>query len=324
MGNDLRSARGSMARRFVAAIILLAGLDLNLHAADAAALQATIERLRKVEVPSARRILMDQVYDEAHPERCRFDLYLPKTEKPSPLVVYFHGGGWSYGTRLGIRSPLFLPVLEQLLANGVAVAAVEYRFAVDGTTVRDCVRDGFAAVAFLTANNPQDSLLPGRIAILGDSAGGHLGMMVALADPALFLSAGDPKPVRVGGLVVWYAPSDFTSVAGWSDERRVTGLIARFGATRLDDPLVPLLSPVTHLKPTSPPILCVQGDGDTSVLLRQAQILEKRAGEVGAPFRLRVVRNAGHNWREAGGTIDPGKEEIQRLTAQTLLDAVRR
>jgi acetyl esterase/lipase len=293
-------------------------------AADAAALQATMERLRKVEVPSAQRILMDQVYDSAHAERCRFDLYLPKTEKPSPLVVYFHGGGWTYGTRLGIRSPLFLPVLEQLLASGVAVAAVEYRFAVDGTTVRDGVRDCFAAMAFLTANDPQGLLLPDRIAVLGDSAGGHLGLMVALADPALFLSAGDPKPVRVRGLVVWYAASDFTSAAGWSDERRVINLIARFGATRLDDPVVTLLSPVTHLKPTSPPILCVQGDGDTSVLLRQAHILEKRAAEVGAPFRLRVVRNAGHNWREAGGTIDPGKEEIQRLTAQTLIDAVRR
>jgi len=63
--------------------------------------------------------------------------------------------------------------------------------------------------------------------------------------------------------------------------------------------------------------------GDTSVPLRQAQILEKRAAEVGAPFKLRVVRNAGHNWREAGCPIDPSKEEIQRLTAQTLVDAVR-
>lgn len=313
----------SFAHKPVAVLSLWLLSSVAAAAADAAALQATMERLRKVEVPSAQRILMDQVYDSAHPEHCRFDLYLPKTEKPSPLVVYFHGGGWTYGTRLGIRSPLFLPVLEQLLVNGVAVAAVEYRFAVDGTTVRDCTRDCFAAVAFLTAKNPQGLLRTDRIAVLGDSAGGHLGLMVALADPALFLSAGNPKPARVSGLVVWYAASDFTSAAGWSDERRLTNLIARFGATRADDPVVTLLSPVTHLKPTSPPILSLQGDGDTSVLLRQAKILEKRAAEVGAPFRLRVVRNAGHNWREAGGTIDPGKEEIQRLTAQTLVDAVQ-
>lgn len=314
----------SFAHKPVAVLSLWLLSSVAAAAADAAALQATMERLRKVEVPSAQRILMDQVYDSAHPEHCRFDLYLPKTEKPSPLVVYFHGGGWTYGTRLGIRSPLFLPVLEQLLVNGVAVAAVEYRFAVDGTTVRDCTRDCFAAVAFLTAKNPQGLLRTDRIAVLGDSAGGHLGLMVALADPALFLSAGDPKPARVSGLVVWYAASDFTSAAGWSDERRLTNLIARFGATRVDDPVVTLLSPATHLKPTSPPILSLQGDGDTSVLLRQAKILEKRAAEVGAPFRLRVVRNAGHNWREAGDPIDPGKEEIQRLTAQTLIDAVRR
>lgn len=305
----------------VLSLWLLSGLVAA--AADAAALQATIERLRKVAVPSAQRILMDQVYDSAHPEHCRFDLYLPKAEKPSPLVVYLHGGGWTYGTRLGIRAPLFLPVLEQLLARGVAVAAVEYRFANNGNTVRDCVRDCFAALAFITARNPERALDPDRVAVLGDSAGGHLGLMLALADSALFLPAGDPKPGRVSGLVVWYGSSDFTNAAAWGDERRVTGLIARFGATRLDDPVVTLLSPVTHLKPTSPPILCLQGDGDTSVPLRQAQILEKRAAEVGAPVRLRVVRNAGHNWREAGGPIDPGKEEIQRLTAQTLVDAVR-
>jgi acetyl esterase/lipase len=293
-------------------------------AADPAALTATIERLRRVAVASAERVLMDQVYDKTHPEQCRFDLYLPKGAKPAPLVVYIHGGGWTYGTRLGIRSPLFQPVLERLLTAGVAVGTLDYRFANDGNTVHDCVRDVFAGLAFLCVHNPEHALDPSRIAVFGDSAGGHLCLMLSLADAAQFLPESSLRPWRIRGLVVWYGPTDFTSDASWGDERRAANFLPRLGAAQKDDPRARLLSPITHLRRDSPPILCIHGDGDTGVPLLQARVMARKAAEVGARFTLQVVGNAGHNWREAGGAIEPSKEEIQRRTAEFLIDAVRK
>ena len=35
-----------------------------------------------------------------------------------------------------------------------------------------------------------------------------------------------------------------------------------------------------------------------------------------------IVKNAGHNWRKAGGDPAPGLEEIQRITAEYAIQQV--
>ena len=37
------------------------------------------------------------IYNEAYPKECLLDLWMPETDSPVPLFLYFHGGGLESG-----------------------------------------------------------------------------------------------------------------------------------------------------------------------------------------------------------------------------------
>jgi acetyl esterase/lipase len=43
--------------------------------------------------------LLNLVYDKNHPDICCLDMYLPDTEAPCPVFVFFHGGGVEEGSK---------------------------------------------------------------------------------------------------------------------------------------------------------------------------------------------------------------------------------
>jgi acetyl esterase/lipase len=53
-------------------------------------------------------------------ERHVLDLWKAKSEKPTPLVVFIHGGGF----RAGSKDQLSVALLEGLLAKGISVMAI--------------------------------------------------------------------------------------------------------------------------------------------------------------------------------------------------------
>jgi acetyl esterase/lipase len=111
------------------------------------------------------------------------DLYLPKGLDKAPLVIAVHGGGWQAGAPATYRHwGTFLA------KNGFAVFAVSYRLSKPGAkTFPGAVYDVKAAVQFARANAARLGIDPERIGLMGDSAGGHLTALVALAgDEPLF------------------------------------------------------------------------------------------------------------------------------------------
>jgi acetyl esterase/lipase len=161
------------------AMALLPALDY----ADPAAVRAKMDRyLRLTRAAGLSREADDavEVCDRAIqppagppiPIRC----YLPRGRaRPSPAVVYFHGGAFVIG-HLDFEHPR---CLEMAASTGCVVVSVGYRLAPEHpfpAGVDDCA----AAYQWTAAAGGELGIDPGRIAVAGASAGGALAAAVAL------------------------------------------------------------------------------------------------------------------------------------------------
>ncbi|MDM0014992.1 alpha/beta hydrolase [Variovorax sp. J22P168] len=141
--------------------------------------------------------------------RQRLDIYrplasrLPAGARP-PLVVFFYGGNWSSGERADYRF-----VGEALAARGAVVAIADYRLSPEAT-YPSFVADSARAVAWAIGHAAALGADPGRVYVMGHSAGAYLAAMVAL-DPR-WLAANDASPKQLAGWIGLAGPYDFLPI----------------------------------------------------------------------------------------------------------------
>ena len=105
-------------------------------------------------------------------------LFLPTGAGPFPVILDLHGGAWNKGSidECTARDTYFAE-------RGLAAAALDFRHAGDGYPTS--LIDINTAIRWLKANAAAHRLDPNRVAITGQSSGGHLAMLAAMrpADP---------------------------------------------------------------------------------------------------------------------------------------------
>lgn len=287
------------------------------------------------------RVIKDVGYKKISAKRTLLlDLYYPdmtKKEESLPLVVYTHGGGWAAGSKDAAGRGRMNAVVEGLTANGFCVVSVEYRLYKKGgeITIKDCVTDCKDAIRFLAKHRRKYGIDPQQVFTFGDSAGGQIAQMLLLTSPELLPgeeSLADQNYRTIAG-VSWYGPCDFEKTELFNHDGRAD-FRDRFGPRILKpdhDPKEKLklyreMSPVNYLSAESPPLLMIQGDGDTTIPVHHAHYMKQRAEEVSAPVEILIVKNAGHNWRQADGKtpIKPSPDEIVAETIQFLTEHLPR
>lgn len=108
--------------------------------------------------------------DEYASKMCRLDIAYQPDVQNAPVVVWFHGGGLTGGSR---------EIPSGLLTDGMVVVGVEYRLSPHVKTM-EIVDDAAAAVAWVFDNIGKYGGDTSSIYIAGHSAGGYLVDMVGL------------------------------------------------------------------------------------------------------------------------------------------------
>lgn len=126
-------------------------------------------------------VTYDVVYAKPGVKALKYDVYAPKGARNLPCIIIMHGGGWSSNTEEVMRG-----LSRDLVAEGkYVVFNIDYRWinTGDGDTtpniMANLIEDVYGAIAHIQEHAAQYGGDPTRIAVTGDSAGGHLSASVA-------------------------------------------------------------------------------------------------------------------------------------------------
>lgn len=260
-------------------------------------------RQRGPRVPESIDHHADISYAGTDNARQTLDLLLPKeradNDKPLPVVVFIHGGGWRGGhknTGIGRLTPL-------VATGAYAGVTVGYRLTNEAQWPEQ-IFDCKAAIRWVRANAKKHNLDPDRIAVWGTSAGGHLVAMLGTSGDVKHLEGklGPHTDIssRVTCVIDWFGPADFTTMgkAKSVDHNTAASPIALLlGGPVPDKPAEAKdASPQTFVSKDDPPFLILHGDKDALVPVDQSIQFDKALDAAGVNSTLLVVKGAGHGF----------------------------
>lgn len=132
--------------------------------------------------------LKDVAYGN-HPRQV-LDFYQAKSDKPTPVVFYIHGGGWQGGDKK--TNP------RAFLDKGISVVATNYRYVRNGVEekveppVKASLEDAARALQFVRSKAAEWNLDKTRIGATGGSAGGCSSLWLAFHDDLADPQSDDP------------------------------------------------------------------------------------------------------------------------------------
>jgi acetyl esterase len=228
---------------------------------------------------------------------------------PSPVLVYFHGGGYVGGDKSEILS---MNLMHECLEAGISVVTCNYRFITQNPFPAP-MEDGTRAIQFVRRMADVWALDPGRIASSGNSAGGHIALWNALKGN--LEKPESPDPTEQFSSEVYGFIGFGTQVS--KDQRFYEdiyegphiqpNLVQFYGIPTLDDLYRPEIlelaeeaSAINHISPAAPPAFMVYhynldlpripADALVGEVIHHPMhgyMLKQKYDELGKPFVLR-------------------------------------
>ena len=208
-------------------------------------------------------------------DRHTLDVYRPRsTGGGLPLVVFIYGGGWTAGDK-----GMYGFVARPLVQRGMVVVVPDYRLS-PAVAYPSFLQDNAAAVAWAFAHARELGADPGRIVLMGHSAGAFDVAMLAL-DPQWLAAAGVDRD-RLAGAVGLAGPYRFLP-------SRDPDVIPVFGAAN-----TPAHEPYAFADGRGPPMFLAAGTEDTVVMPRNTTELTARLQERGGRVVSKLYPGVGH------------------------------
>ena len=190
-------------------------------------------------------ILYKGAPDEYTEKMCRIDVAYEEGVEGRPVIVWFHGGGLTKGSRT---------VPKSLLKDGVVVASVGYRF-VSEVSIPEILDDAAASVDWVLKNISKYGGDVSKVYLAGHSAGGYIVNMIGLNKEYLAKYGVDPD-TQIKALVP-YSGQVITHFA----QRRKQGLSDL-------TPTIDYLAPLYYVRGDASPMLVISGDRELELFGR--------------------------------------------------------
>jgi acetyl esterase/lipase len=213
-----------------------------------------------------------------------------------PAIVFFHGGGWKNG-----KPAQFYMQCKYLASRGMVAMSAQYRTRkYNGTTPKECVKDGKSTMRWIRKHATQYGINPNLLAAGGGSAGGHIAAATATLDG--FNEEGEDTSVScIPNALVLFNPVINNSSEGYGYDRV--------------KPYWKEFSPHHNLHIGTPPTIFIVGTEDKLVKRNIAKQYKNKMEELGLRCDLIIYEGANH------GFFNKKKNEEKHY--QSLVDADR-
>lgn len=177
-------------------------------------------------------------------EQCVLDIYKPIGKNNVPVIVWFHGGGLTGGTK---------SIPKELLDYGYEIVSIEYRLS-PKVKAPAYIEDAAAGFAWVFKNIEKYNGNSKQIFLSGHSAGGYLDLMIGLDNK--WLAKHDIRTDQIAGLI----PLSPQVISHYT--------IRSENGISENQPLIDKYAPVYHIKKDTPPIVLITGDREMELLGR--------------------------------------------------------
>ncbi|MBI5092585.1 MAG: alpha/beta hydrolase [Candidatus Hydrogenedentes bacterium] len=241
------------------------------------------------------------VYTSPGGDALRLTLYQPKKSDDAlrPAILLIHGGGWKVGTRYQC-----MWYGHRFAEHGYVAVTINYRMMMK-YPFPNCIHDAKAAVRWLRLHAAEYRIDPDRIAAFGESAGGHLAMLLATTPGnSEFEGEENPGPSsRVQAVISVYGATDLTYYRQPGSMIELWGITPKYMGrfvgedTRKDgkDPFVEA-SPITYATKDTAPTLFIHGTNDHVVPFEQSKAFYEKLQSFGVPAKLIAVKGRDHGF----------------------------
>jgi alpha-L-fucosidase 2 len=188
----------------------------------------------------------------------KLDVFVPDGPGPFPAAVLVHGGGWEGGDKQTYITYIFEPLSQA----GFVWFSIDYRLA-PKHPFPAAIDDVRRALRFVKENAAKYKVDPNRLALIGESAGGHLASYVG--------ARLDPR-TSVNAVVSFYGIHDFVAFAAHhGGAQKNTRQFLEVERLKFDT-VAKLIgaSPIAFVNASMPPFQLINGTQDKSVPFQQS------------------------------------------------------
>ncbi len=201
---------------------------------------------------------LDIEYSRPGGEPLLLDAHVPEGPGPFPAAILVHGGGFEAGDKRTYITYIFEPLSEA----GFAWFSIDYRLSPKHPfpAATDDVEE---AIRWVKRNAAQYKVDRDRIALIGESAGGHL---------VSYVGARNLPTASAAAVVSFYGIHDFVAFAAHyrGDSAVTERFLGRRRLTALHADAFVGASPITYVSSNSPPFLMIHGKKDEGVPFEQS------------------------------------------------------